>query len=64
MAYAEDVVPETYARWYAMSAQQREAISSVGAWLTKVANRNDVRPPRFAMAGGRTFVRSAVSASA
>ena len=39
MADAEDVVQETYARWYAMSPQQQEAIESPGAWLTKVASR-------------------------
>jgi RNA polymerase sigma factor (sigma-70 family) len=39
LADAEDVVQETYARWYAMTLQQREAIESPGAWLTKVASR-------------------------
>ncbi|MGN9845902.1 RNA polymerase sigma factor SigJ [Nonomuraea sp. H19] len=39
LADAEDVVQETYARWYAMSRQQQEAIDSPGAWLTKVASR-------------------------
>jgi RNA polymerase sigma factor (sigma-70 family) len=39
LADAEDVVQETYARWYAMSPQQREAIESPGGWLTKVASR-------------------------
>jgi RNA polymerase sigma factor (sigma-70 family) len=39
LADAEDVVQETYARWYAMSGQQQEAIESPGAWLTKVAGR-------------------------
>ena len=39
LADAEDVVQETYARWYAMSRQQQEAIESPGAWLTKVASR-------------------------
>ncbi|WP_329429560.1 RNA polymerase sigma factor SigJ [Streptosporangium sp. NBC_01495] len=39
LADAEDVVQETYARWYAMSRQQREAIESPGAWLTTVASR-------------------------
>src|SRR5262249_54468806 len=38
-ADAEDVVQETYARWYAMSGPQQEAIESPGAWLTKVASR-------------------------
>ncbi|GAA3262604.1 RNA polymerase sigma factor SigJ [Nonomuraea helvata] len=39
LADAEDVVQETYARWYAMSRQQQEAIEAPGAWLTKVASR-------------------------
>lgn len=36
---AEDVVQETYTRWYALSAPQREAIGSPGGWLTTVASR-------------------------
>ncbi|MFJ9942732.1 RNA polymerase sigma factor SigJ [Streptomyces erythrochromogenes] len=39
LAEAEDVVQETYTRWYAMSHEQQEAIESPGAWLTKVAGR-------------------------
>ncbi len=39
LADAEDAVQETYARWYAMSPQQQEAIESPGAWLTTVASR-------------------------
>ena len=39
LAEAEDVVQETYARWYAMSRQQQEAIDSPAAWLTTVASR-------------------------
>jgi RNA polymerase sigma factor (sigma-70 family) len=39
LAEAEDAVQETYARWYALSPEQREAIESPGAWLTKVASR-------------------------
>lgn len=39
LSEAEDVVQETYARWYAMSGPQREAIESPGAWLTTVAGR-------------------------
>ncbi|GIJ10299.1 RNA polymerase sigma factor SigJ [Micromonospora andamanensis] len=38
-AEAEDAVQETYARWYAMTPQQREAIEVPGAWLTTVASR-------------------------
>src|SRR5213595_3889135 len=39
LAEAEDAVQETYARWYAMTPHQREAIESPGAWLTTVASR-------------------------
>jgi DNA-directed RNA polymerase specialized sigma24 family protein len=39
LAEAEDAVQETYARWYALSAQQQEAIENPGAWLTTVASR-------------------------
>jgi RNA polymerase sigma factor (sigma-70 family) len=39
LAEAEDAVQETYARWYAMSAPERDAIASPGAWLTTVASR-------------------------
>ncbi len=36
---AEDAVQEAYARWYAMTRQQQEAIENPGAWLTTVASR-------------------------
>jgi RNA polymerase sigma-70 factor (ECF subfamily) len=39
LADAEDAVQETYARWYAMSGPQQDAIESPGAWLTTVASR-------------------------
>ncbi len=39
LADAEDAVQETYARWYAISGQQRDAIALPGAWLTTVASR-------------------------
>ena len=39
LAEAEDAVQEAYARWYAMTAQQQEAIENPGAWLTTVASR-------------------------
>ena len=39
LAEAEDAVQETYARWYALSRQQQDAIQSPGAWLTTVASR-------------------------
>ncbi|GAA0947565.1 RNA polymerase sigma factor SigJ [Nonomuraea longicatena] len=39
LAEAEDVVQETYARWYALSPEQQDAVESPGAWLSKVAGR-------------------------
>jgi RNA polymerase sigma factor (sigma-70 family) len=36
---AEDAVQETFARWYAMSQQQREDIENPGAWLTTTVSR-------------------------
>ncbi|MGN9911190.1 RNA polymerase sigma factor SigJ [Phytohabitans sp. LJ34] len=39
LADAEDVVQETYARWYAMAPERREEIETPGAWLTTVASR-------------------------
>jgi RNA polymerase sigma factor (sigma-70 family) len=39
LAEAEDAVQEAYARWYAMTRPQQEAIESPAAWLTTVASR-------------------------
>ncbi|MGM7648638.1 RNA polymerase sigma factor SigJ [Nocardia sp. JW2] len=39
LAEAEDVVQETYARWYAMSEQRRAEVTTPVAWLTTVAGR-------------------------
>lgn len=39
LADAEDVVQETYARWYALSQEQQDAIEAPAAWLTRVAGR-------------------------
>jgi RNA polymerase sigma-70 factor (ECF subfamily) len=39
LADAEDAVQDTYARWYALSPDQRDAIEIPGAWLTTVASR-------------------------
>ncbi|MFI9550615.1 RNA polymerase sigma factor SigJ [Nonomuraea endophytica] len=39
LADAEDAVQESYARWYAMSGQEQDAIVVPGAWLTKVVSR-------------------------
>ncbi|WP_280306667.1 RNA polymerase sigma factor SigJ [Nocardia neocaledoniensis] len=39
LAEAEDVVQETYARWYALPERQRREVITPGAWLTTVAGR-------------------------
>lgn len=36
---AEDIVQETYARWFRLSESERAAIAVPGAWLTTVAGR-------------------------
>ncbi|NUO59753.1 MAG: RNA polymerase sigma factor SigJ [Hamadaea sp.] len=36
---AEDVVQETYARWYGQSEAQQDEIENPAAWLTRVAGR-------------------------
>ncbi|MFR9774774.1 RNA polymerase sigma factor SigJ [Micromonospora sp. MS34] len=56
LAEAEDAVQETYARWYAMSRPQQEAIESPGAWLTKVASRICLDVLRSARARRETYV--------
>src|SRR3954453_23735646 len=39
LAEAEDVVQETYARWFGMSGPERDAIEVPPAWLPTVASR-------------------------
>jgi RNA polymerase sigma-70 factor (ECF subfamily) len=39
LADAEDAVQETYTRWYAMPAGQRDGIDNPAAWLTTVTGR-------------------------
>jgi len=56
LAEAEDAVQESYARWYAMSPQQRDAIESAGAWLTTVASRICLNLLRSARARRETYV--------
>lgn len=49
LADAEDVVQEAFARWYARSPSQQEAIESPHAWLTTVTSRlcfDQLRAPR------------------
>ena len=56
LAEAEDAVQETYARWYAMSRQQRDAIDSPGGWLTTVASRISLDLLGSARARRETYV--------
>ncbi|MFC8720469.1 RNA polymerase sigma factor SigJ [Kitasatospora sp. NPDC057198] len=39
LADAEDVVQETYARWYALPERRRAEVAAPGGWLTTVAGR-------------------------
>ena len=56
LAEAEDAVQETYARWYAMSRQQQDAIESPGGWLTTVASRICLNLLSSARARRETYV--------
>jgi RNA polymerase sigma factor (sigma-70 family) len=56
LAEAEDAVQETYARWYALTAQQQNAIDSPGAWLTTVASRICLNVLGSARARRETYV--------
>jgi RNA polymerase sigma factor (sigma-70 family) len=56
LAEAEDAVQETYARWYALTRQQQDAIASPGAWLTTVASRICLNLLRSARARRETYV--------
>src|ERR1700740_1666716 len=56
LAEAEDAVQETYARWYAITPQQQEAIETRGAWLHKVASRICLNVLGSARARRETYV--------
>jgi RNA polymerase sigma factor (sigma-70 family) len=56
LADAEDAVQETYARWYAMSRREQDAIASPGAWLSKVASRICLNLLSSARARRETYV--------
>ncbi|NUT51171.1 MAG: RNA polymerase sigma factor SigJ [Saccharothrix sp.] len=56
LAEAEDVVQDTYARWYAQSPRQRAAIENPGAWLTRVAGRLCLNVLSSARARRETYV--------
>ncbi|MFD8559124.1 sigma-70 family RNA polymerase sigma factor, partial [Streptosporangium canum] len=56
LSEAEDVVQETYVRWYALSRQQQDAIASPGAWLSTVAGRLCLNVLSSARARRETYV--------
>jgi RNA polymerase sigma factor (sigma-70 family) len=56
LAEAEDAVQETYARWYAMSPQQQDAIEWPGAWLRTAASRICLNVLGSARARRETYV--------
>ena len=56
LAEAEDAVQETYARWYALTPAQRDAIVSPGAWLTTVTSRICLDQLRSARARRERYV--------
>jgi RNA polymerase sigma factor (sigma-70 family) len=53
---AEDAVQEAYARWFAMTASEQEAIASPGAWLTTVVSRICLNVLGSARARRETYV--------
>ncbi|MFM9370837.1 RNA polymerase sigma factor SigJ [Streptomyces sp. Da 82-17] len=56
LADAEDVVQETYTRWYAMTPSRQRAVDSPRAWLTKVAGRICLDQLRSARARRERYV--------
>ncbi|GAB3614628.1 sigma-70 family RNA polymerase sigma factor family protein [Humibacter ginsengisoli] len=56
LADAEDVVQETYVRWYTMSRTEQEAIETPDAWLTTVASRLCLNVLRSARVRRETYV--------
>jgi RNA polymerase sigma factor (sigma-70 family) len=53
---AEDAVQEAYARWFALTERQQEAIESPGAWLNTVASRICLNQLGSARARRETYV--------
>jgi RNA polymerase sigma factor (sigma-70 family) len=56
LAEAEDAVQEAYARWYAMTEQEQDAIQSPVAWLTTVTSRICLNVLGSARARRETYV--------
>ncbi|MFB8754357.1 RNA polymerase sigma factor SigJ [Streptomyces sp. NPDC059852] len=56
LADAEDVVQETYVRWYRLEPEERDAIAVPAAWLTRVASRISLDLLGSARARRETYV--------
>ncbi|RRR84054.1 RNA polymerase sigma factor SigJ [Streptomyces sp. RP5T] len=56
LADAEDVVQETYVRWYRLTPEERDGINVPAAWLTRVASRISLDLLRSARARRETYV--------
>ncbi|WP_030227931.1 RNA polymerase sigma factor SigJ [Streptomyces sp. NRRL WC-3626] len=56
LADAEDVVQETYVRWYRLEPEKRDAIAAPAAWLTRVASRISLDLLGSARARRETYV--------
>ena len=63
LADAEDAVQEALIRWYALPAEQREAIESPAAWLTTVTSRCRTGPTGQAVCRARWPTRPTGSPS-
>ncbi|MER7739412.1 RNA polymerase sigma factor SigJ [Streptomyces sp. NPDC096538] len=56
LADAEDVVQETYVRWYRLEPEERDTISTPAAWLMRVASRISLDLLGSARARRETYV--------
>lgn len=56
LADAEDVVQETYVRWYRLEPEERDKIAVPAAWLTRVASRISLDLLGSARARRETYV--------
>ncbi|MEV4800302.1 RNA polymerase sigma factor SigJ [Nonomuraea sp. NPDC049421] len=56
LADAEDVVQETYARWYRLEPEERDEIAAPAAWLMRVASRISLDLLGSARARRETYV--------
>lgn len=56
LADAEDVVQETYVRWYRLTPEERDGIDVPAAWLTRVASRISLDLLGSARARRETYV--------